>query len=295
MSEICRLEAGKFLEKLNEYFERGKNSFLYDICIKDHLDKLSSESGYPNWLTKLLNYLSCEYNLTGKMVVDVGCGTGELTIWMNKLGYSAHGVEIQPELFNLSKILEIENGLLEDTFIFNSGKKLPFGDKSVDIITMFSVLEHIDDDTLKNILIPEFLRISRGIIFVLVPNKLKRADDHTGLWFVPLLPKKLAEKYIKLRGERYKYFISASGEWDVYYRSWRKIQKLFCDYFEIQFIPNEFMFPVGQKPFFGKKLKIASKEISVGFPVPSGFLGRLTGYPEESFFDYLNFVLVPKK
>lgn len=297
MDKTCciPLKAKKFSEELRRYFEAWKGTRLYDICIKDHSDKITTEGGYPDWLEKLLNYLSHKYELKGKAVVDVGCGSGELTIWMNKLGYSAHGVEIQEELFNLSKILAVENGLPKETFIINSGKKLPFEDKSVDIITMFSVLEHMDDDTLKNILIPEFLRISRGVIFVLVPNRIKRTDDHTGLWFVPLMPEKIAEKYVKLRGKRYRYFISASGEWDVHYRSWRKIKRLFGAYFEIQFVPNEIMFPNGQKPFFGKKIKIASKEIHFGFPIPSGFLGLITGLPEKSFYEYLNFVLVPKK
>jgi len=289
------LKAKKFLEELHKYFEAWKGTYLYEICIKDHSDKITAEGGYPGWLEKLLNYLLCKYNLKGKTVIDVGCGTGELTVWMNKLGYSVHGVEIQEELFNLSKILASENGLSEETFIFNSSKKLPFEDKSVDMITMFSVLEHIGDAPLKNILIPEFLRICRGVIFILVPNKLKRADDHTGLWFVPMMPEKIAEKYVKLRGKRYRYFISASGKWDVHYRSWRKIKQLFGDYFEIQFVPDEIMNPAGQKSFFGKKLKIASKEIPVGFSIPSGFLNRVTGYPEKSFYELLNFVLVPKK
>ena len=171
------LKAERFMCEIKNYFDSAKGTYLYDVCISEHMKKAGiSESDYGLWLKKLLEYLTDKYSLRGENILDFGCGTGELTVWMNCLGYNAVGVDIHEQFLKYAKILATENGLSEKIFIHTTDKRLPFPDGSMDIVTMFSVLEHVSDKTLINNVIPELKRICRGIIYVLVPNKLKNSQ-----------------------------------------------------------------------------------------------------------------------
>lgn len=139
----------------------------------------------------MLEVVKQNYNLKGGRILDFGCGSGELTVRMGCLGYEVYGLDVHEDHLALAKILAVENGLSEDIFILNTSNRLPFPDAYLDIITMFSVLEHLDDTTL-DWLLPELKRVCRGIVYVLVPNRLKPTDDHSGLRFVPWIPRWLA-------------------------------------------------------------------------------------------------------
>lgn len=301
MNNTSPLKAERFMSEIEKYFSKSKGTYLYDICLTDHADKISnSPTGYVPWLKKMLAYLTDSYNLTGKNIVDVGCGTGEFTVWMNRLGYNAVGVDVDKKFLDIAQILAGENNLPEGTFQhLSDGGKLPFPDKSIDVVTMFSVLEHIDDEILIKNITPELYRVCRGVIYILVPNKLKPSDDHTGLWFIPWVPRFLAEKYIKLRGKKYGYYISLSGEWDVYYRTWKKITSIFESNFKLVFPPDNVIYPpLEQAPvlsFIGKKIDIGFMRFNLGIPIPLRLISRVTKMPIEAFYRYLNFMLIPRE
>ncbi len=292
------LKAERFMAEIEKYFSKSEGTYLHDICLDDHASKVSdSPTGYAPWLKKMLAHLTETYNLEGKSIVDLGCGSGEFTVWMNRLGYNAVGVDVDKKFLDMAQILADENDLPESTFKCISDGKLPFPDKSIDVVTLFSVLEHISDEVLIENIIPELRRICRGVVYILVPNKLKPSDDHTGLWFVPWLPRLLAEKYVGLRGKKYNYYISLSGEWDVYYRTWKKITSIFESNFKLEFPPDNVIYPtLEQAPplsFFGKKINVGSMRIRLGIPLPVKLISRITRMPEKSFYRYLNFILIP--
>lgn len=300
MSEDIRpLEARRFRKAVLDYLSPGKRTRLYDVLVRDHMEKLELiDAGYGRWLKRLLPYLVNYYGLQGKRILDVGCGTGELTVRMNLLGFETMGIDVHGRALDLAKILAVENGLPETTFVENNAERLPFAENSFDIVTMFSVLEHVDDQMLINSLLPELKRICRGLVYVIAPNKLKVSDDHTGLRFVSWMPKRLAEMYIKARGPKYRYFISASGLWDVSYRTLGRISSLFqCD-FLLDFPSEEVIYP----PFdrakmitrIGKNVRIGNLKIFIGVPIPWKLMVRM-GYPEEGFYPYLNLVAIPRK
>src|SRR5207302_944530 len=148
--------------------------------------------------------------VSGRKTLDVGCGTGALTVLMKLVGFDAIGIDVHQQHVQLAKVLADENSLSKDMFVCDQDSKLPFPDRSFDIVTMISVLEHLDDATLAA-LVPELARVCKGLLFVQAPSSASLRDDHTGLLFVPWMPQWLARLYVASYGRKYRYSISATG------------------------------------------------------------------------------------
>ena len=79
--DIKPLEARRFREAVLDYLSPGKRINLYDLLVRDHMEKLEViDAGYGRWLQRLLPYLVNRYSLQGKRILDLGCGTGEFTV-----------------------------------------------------------------------------------------------------------------------------------------------------------------------------------------------------------------------
>lgn len=294
--DIQPLSAEKFLKAALKYMEQFRGTYIYDAIVRDYKEKTDQvDAGYGQWLKQMLRFVRQKYNLKGNRILDFGCGTGELTVRMRCLGYEAYGLDVHEKHLELARILAAENGLSEEMFILNGPNKLPFADANFDIVTMFSALEHLDESTL-SWLIPELKRICRGIVYVLVPNRLKPTDDHTGLRFVPWMPRWLVAWYVKIRGRKRGYFISRDKSWDVYYRSFRGIVNLFGqEGFVLDFPPDEVIYPPLDKtpPItrIGKHLTLGSRRIFIGVSLPTGLMLKL-GCPKQAFYPYLNLIFI---
>jgi 2-polyprenyl-3-methyl-5-hydroxy-6-metoxy-1,4-benzoquinol methylase len=293
------IRAEKFLCGLKATLAPARGTYIFEAAIRDSLEKTSPRdtSGYVAWLRHLYNYLSQQDNLSGFKTLDVGCGSGALTVLMKLSGFDAMGIDVQAEHIGLAKILAEENGLSPDMFVCHEGQKLPFADQSFDVVTMISVLEHLDDLTLKG-LVPELARICRGVLVVQAPNSAAVRDDHTGLLFVPSMPRWLARAYVAGRGERYQYRISASGAWDVHYRNFDQVIRSFHAYFDSSLSPAACCYP--QTPpeysptWIGKHLRLWERRFFVGLPLPWRQFRINRGYPKEAYYPYLNLLLKPK-
>lgn len=297
--DIQPIKSKKFLKVALEFIEPYKGTCVYHDIVRDYMEKTGQiNDEYGRWLQHLLKYLIQHYNLKEPpCILDFGCGMGELTVQMNSLGFQATGIDVHEKHLALARILAKENDLPETTFVLNKGNILPFDDNRFDIITIFSVLEHLSDNTLLWLL-PELNRICNGVIYVLVPNKLKPVDDHTRLRFVPWMPRWLATLYVKIRGHKHQYFYSDGGSWDVYYRSFGRIVSLFKQHsFNLDSPPDSAVYPSLKKthPIFriGKNLRLGRRTIFVGLPLSWKMMTKL-GYPKEAFYPYLNLIFIPK-
>lgn len=298
------MKSHNFQIALKKYYSQEKmNQSKVDMHMNGHLEKLNVvNAGYFEWMDKFLNYMSYEeksINPKNKLkILDIGCGTGELVVLMNMLGHEAYGIDLHREHLDLAKILASENEIDESIFIYNDRNILPFEDNHFDLITSFSVFEHLEDEVLEWML-PELNRICRGCIFTLVPNPIKPIDDHTGLAFLGHLNRRIAITYIKLRGSKYHYSISRSGEWDVYYRYLGKITKLFNkNFFELDYLPDELIYPsLNQCPpvhKIGKEFKIFGRKLFIGIYLFHKFFIKI-GWPKQAFYPYLCLVSRPIK
>ncbi len=79
------------------------------------------------------------------MILDIGCGTGEQSLFLAKRGYRVLGVDMSRKM--LTKANEnAKEGKLEDklSLVIASAEALPFRDKSFDgLISIFGVFNHI--------------------------------------------------------------------------------------------------------------------------------------------------------
>lgn len=79
------------------------------------------------------------------MILDIGCGTGEQSLFLAKRGYQVIGVDISREML-LKANESAKEGKLKDnlSFVIASAEALPFRDKSFDgLISIFGVFNHI--------------------------------------------------------------------------------------------------------------------------------------------------------
>lgn len=95
-------------------------------------------------------------------VLEVGCGTGNVSSFLAKKGYDVIGCEFYPEAIDIAW-----QGFL---IVQGDANKLPFENNRFDIVGLFDMIEHFQDDIMP---LKEAVRVVRkgGIIAVTVPAR----------------------------------------------------------------------------------------------------------------------------
>jgi len=84
-------------------------------------------------------------DVTGKTVVDYGCGDGENTLVLATRGAQVTAVDISPDLIEIAKRRIAVNGLDERVrFVVGSAYDIPVPDASVDVVFGIAILHHLD-------------------------------------------------------------------------------------------------------------------------------------------------------
>ncbi len=148
----------------------------------------------------------CEWSHS--RVLEVGCGSGTLSVFMSHMGSDVTAVDRDPEI--LSRAIEASRRLAGNVkFEQADAFRLPFEDKEFDIAFSQGVLEHFSDEDIIKIL-KEQLRVSKTVFFS-VPN---RAYNHRDLGNERLMTKqnwekilsgfniKISKNYYKIRAKR---------------------------------------------------------------------------------------------
>jgi SAM-dependent methyltransferase len=136
--------------------------------------------------------------LAGLRVLDSGSGPGGIGIAFAARGATVDGVDIEPELINISVRDAARRGSSAH-FALYEGRTLPFSDGSFDAAVSVSVIEHVDEPVRY---FAELLRVMKagGHLYLGFPNRLNPKETHTGLWFLSYLPLSAARLYVKLTG-----------------------------------------------------------------------------------------------
>lgn len=149
---------------LNPRLEKSQISGVYPLSFYEREDTLLFKLIEPffriaqNSTARLLK----KYKKNGK-ALDIGCGSGNFVLVMQKYGYDAWGIE--PNSIAEGTVV----GSLKDHIWYKDIKECQFSPNSFDIITMFQSLEHIHGT---KSLFEEIARILKndGLLYICVPD-----------------------------------------------------------------------------------------------------------------------------
>ena len=141
-----------------EYYDLERNQWWFvarEKIISNHVKKLIKDKHLSEKEIKILN---------------VGCGPGRSSQYLSKFG-KVTSIEYDKECCEFASEktgLEIINGSIT---------KLPFSDKSFDLVWTFDVIEHVEDDQLA---VSEMKRVIKedGVIFINVPAFMSLWSHH---------------------------------------------------------------------------------------------------------------------
>jgi SAM-dependent methyltransferase len=86
-------------------------------------------------------------DVTGKRVVDFGCGSGANTALLAGRGAHVWGIDISEDLLRLGQRRLSISGLADGaTFVAGSAHDMPFPDNSIDVVFGIAILHHLDLD-----------------------------------------------------------------------------------------------------------------------------------------------------
>ena len=89
--------------------------------------------------------LSCLGDLCGKHLLDIGCGTGESSVYFARKGARCVAGDYSPEMVKAARRLAVRYGVEIDAQILNA-MDLGFASNTFDIVYAANVLHHVDAD-----------------------------------------------------------------------------------------------------------------------------------------------------
>ena len=109
---------------------------------------IPTSKGLLNWYVDYLQKSALKSilkRLSGKVVLDVGCGVGRWSARLAETGALVIGVDLSREMIKKAKSRMAKRNLSSD-FVLASANKLPFVSHTFESIVSVTVLQHIVDD-----------------------------------------------------------------------------------------------------------------------------------------------------
>jgi len=79
----------------------GQFAYLYDELMKD--------APYDRWARLVIDY-SSKYEIRGKRLLDLACGTGELSVRLSKAGFEVTGIDLSDDMLTVASDKAASNG-----------------------------------------------------------------------------------------------------------------------------------------------------------------------------------------
>jgi len=160
-----------------EWFAEWFDSPYYHVLYKDR-----NHEEAANFISKLMAYLSPE---TQVQILDLACGKGRHSVYLNQLGYHVKGVDLSVQSIGYAKQFENERLQFEVKDLRNLGFEQHF-DIALNLFTSFGYFDSIEVniEVLKGIhqslqpkgkLLIDFFNAQK-VIELLVPHELKTID-----------------------------------------------------------------------------------------------------------------------
>ena len=142
----------------------NKNSrYQQEKTAKEYETYYETKYKRAGFLEKHLLIKLLEQFENAKNLLDVGCGTGHFTRWMDATGLECYGVDISIPMLMEAKKMWPHGSLLQ-----SESSHLPFKDKSVDIVTYITSLEYMPNASVAFV---EAARVAKKGIIIGLMNK----------------------------------------------------------------------------------------------------------------------------
>jgi len=161
---------------LNEESIRGMNIKTYNNLYKDHYPRQSYEVKNKIRIILSQNFVQ---KCSGKKVLDIGFGTGDVLLNLSEKGADCYGIEIvKSAIENFHSNFEHDNINENIHLIIGNAENLPYLSRSFDLVICSHVLEHVKDDRK---MMEEIGRVLRegGKCILLIPT----SEWHTSLHY----------------------------------------------------------------------------------------------------------------
>jgi len=162
------------------------------------------------------------------IVLDAGCGLGEISFFLAKICKEVHSLDFLPEYLEFMKIRATQDKEENIFPVRGSFKQIIFKKNYFDLIIINNLLEHLSDyDTNYSVqdlaigVLRKFNQVLKpgGEIYLGIENRfglkywLGAKDEYTDLRFISILPRCIANLYSKLiKGKEYRDYTYSYNE-----------------------------------------------------------------------------------
>jgi ubiquinone/menaquinone biosynthesis C-methylase UbiE len=195
--------------------------------LKKIFNKIQRSISKPSNLSPLARFMLiksiCSKVLTNQKLelngirLDVGCGKGYASLIFSKKFSEVVSLDVSKKEVETAK-RNLRKANVKTHFVLADATKLPFREDSFNVVTGFSIIEHLQDQ-------PTFLKdvnrvlTKRGIFMSQFPNDNFPLEFHTGIPFPGILPRKLKNLYVK-------HLLKWSSDFDIWNLTPKKAVKL---------------------------------------------------------------------
>ena len=169
---------------------------VYEADLKAHLSERLQEDRRI-----VIPWLDNAIGLSGKRILEIGCGTGSSTVALAEQGATVTGIDIDAGALQVAQDRLKAYGLKADCRALNADEMVQtFGQDAFDAVVFFACLEHMTIKERINSLRNAWAMLPVGghLAIVETPNRLWFDDDHTSsLPFFHWLPDELAVQYTR--------------------------------------------------------------------------------------------------
>ena len=82
---------------------------IYDL-LAPFYDAINAEIDYEKWADFVEEILNKECKIRPELVLDLGCGTGKMTLELARRGYDMTGIDYSPEMLDIARSIADEEG-----------------------------------------------------------------------------------------------------------------------------------------------------------------------------------------